>query len=80
MHRFAIVWLLFTTVPFLIGSSYAEPRFFYMALVPFSILVWLGMLRLASLWPKLFGREKRLVIIRCTGHFKSLDFNTTDAH
>lgn len=58
IHRFAIVWLLFTTVPFLIGSSYAEPRFFYMALVPFSILVWLGMLRLASLWPKLFGGKK----------------------
>lgn len=58
MHRFAIVWLLFTTVPFLIGSSYAEPRFFYMALVPFSILVWLGMLRLASLWPGLFAGKK----------------------
>lgn len=58
IHRFAIVWLLFTTVPFLIGSNYAEPRFFYMALIPFSILVWLGMMRLANLWPKLFGGQR----------------------
>lgn len=58
VHRFAIVWLLFTTVPFLIGSSYAEPRFFYMALIPFSILVWLGMIRLADLWPKIFSGKR----------------------
>ena len=54
-HRLAIVWLLFTSVPFLLGSSYAEPRFFYMALIPFSILVWLGMKLLARSWPGLFG-------------------------
>jgi len=55
LHRLAIVWLLFTSVPFLIGSSYAEPRFFYMAILPFSILVWLGMERLAEIWPKTFA-------------------------
>ncbi len=58
LHRFALVWLLFTTIPFLIGSSYAEPRFFYMALIPFSILVWLGMKSLANLWPKLFSGKR----------------------
>ena len=62
VHRFAIVWLLFTTVPFLIGSSYAEPRFFYMALIPFSILVWLGMTRLADLWPKIFAGNRGWVV------------------
>ncbi len=55
LHRLAIVWLIFTSVPFLIGSSYAEPRFFYMALLPFSILVWMGMKQLAETWPKVFA-------------------------
>lgn len=62
LHRLAIVWVLFTSVPFLIGSSYAEPRFFYMALLPFSILVWLGMKRLAEIWPKIFASYKGWVI------------------
>lgn len=62
IHRMAIVWLLFTTVPFLIGSSYAEPRFFYMALIPFSILVWLGMTNLANLWPKYFAGYRGWIV------------------
>lgn len=53
--RLAITWLLFTSVPFLIGSSYAEPRFFYMSLVPFSILVWQGMQVLAERLPGIFS-------------------------
>ncbi len=56
--RLAVTWLLFTSVPFLIGSSYAEPRFFYMALVPFSILVWQGMQVLAERLPNLFAGHR----------------------
>jgi len=55
VHRLAIVWVLFASVPFLIGSSYAEPRFFYMALIPFAILVWLGMATFAKAWPGFFA-------------------------
>ncbi len=39
----AVIWLLITTLPFVFGSSYLEPRFLYLALVPFSILCAFGL-------------------------------------
>ncbi len=43
LHLMAIVWLLVTSAPFILGSSYSEPRFYYLALLPFSIICGLGL-------------------------------------
>ena len=53
--RFAATWALLATLPFLLGSSYAEPRFFYMALIPLAMLVYLGMRVLSDRWPAVFA-------------------------
>ncbi len=43
-----LLWLSICTLPFVFGSSYLEPRFLYLGLLPFAILCGLGLQRLAS--------------------------------
>lgn len=47
--RFAWVWVGVCTLPFLLGAQYAEPRYFYMALVPLAMLIYTGLHRLAGM-------------------------------
>lgn len=54
--RFALVWTLVCTVPFILMAKYIEPRYFYMAVVPFGILAHEGLDQLAT-W--LFPEKKR---------------------
>lgn len=46
--RFALVWALICSLPFVLVSRYVEPRYFYMALVPLAILVHHGLLRMST--------------------------------
>ncbi|MDW7772676.1 MAG: glycosyltransferase family 39 protein [Desulfobulbaceae bacterium] len=46
--RFALVWTLVCSLPFVVVSRYVEPRYFYMALVPMAILVHYGLLQLSG--------------------------------
>lgn len=44
--RFSLIWLLLSTVPFLMGN---EPRYYYNALIPAAVLVYLGLERFVGL-------------------------------
>jgi hypothetical protein len=47
--RFALVWLAIGAVPFVVASSYLEPRYFYMVMVPLGMVCSAGLDRLAGL-------------------------------
>lgn len=49
--RFALVWMLICSLPFVLVSRYVEPRYFYMALVPLAILVHYGLLQVCTILP-----------------------------
>lgn len=47
--RLALVWMGVCTLPFVFGLRHFEPRYFYTALVPLSILAYLGLQRFTAI-------------------------------
>jgi len=61
--RFALFWLFVVTVPFMISTSYVEPRFLYMALVPAAILIHRGWCAACELFPERWRNQVGMVLL-----------------
>lgn len=64
---FALVWLVLSTVPYLLGASYMEPRYLFCALLPLALLAHRGIGWLAGHLPPLNPRWGWVLVLLTLG-------------